>query len=79
MKLSRLVALLAVLAIVPACGNSPTAPLAGPDALLQSELVGGSRIITTTTTTTSTTTSGGDTDGEAPKEGRGGGYLGSGN
>ncbi len=80
MKLTRLIPLFAVLAVVPACGNSPTAPLAEPGALLQSTGETGTprTITTTTTTTTATSTSGGDTEAGEPKEGRGGGYVGSG-
>jgi hypothetical protein len=83
MKLSRLVPLLAVLAVVPACGNSPTAPLAEPGALLQStgDTSTTLRTIPTTITTVTTTSTGGEPDSRDPKEGegRGGGYVGSGN
>jgi hypothetical protein len=87
MKLSRLLALTAVLAIVPACGNSPTAPAVEP-MMLQNTAVGGGEIstttgnrpTTTTTTTTTTTSEGSETESSDPKEGegRGGGYVGSG-
>jgi hypothetical protein len=83
MMLRRLVLLSAALAVIPACGNSPTAPALDAGALLAEEAAAAPVTLTptgttTTTTTTTSTTTGGESDSPKDSEGRGGGFLGSG-
>jgi hypothetical protein len=83
MTLRRLVLLSAVLAVIPACGISPTAPALDVGALLAEEATAEPVTLTTTetettTTTTTTTTTGGESDSPKDGEGRGGGFVGSG-
>jgi ABC-type glycerol-3-phosphate transport system substrate-binding protein len=75
MMLRRLVLLSAALAVIPACGASPTAPALDANALMADKANAGP--VTTSTTTTTTTT---DDETGSPKdgEGRGGGFVGSG-
>jgi hypothetical protein len=79
MMLRRLVLLTAILAMVPACGNSPTAPALDASALTAEESATKPVTVRTTTTTTTTSTTTGD-ESDSPKDGqaRGGGFLGSG-
>lgn len=76
MKLTRLALLVPVLAIVPACGSSPTSPAPEAAVLEQRESAGAVIGTSTTTSTTFGTEATGSSDS---KDGTGrGGYVGSG-